>query len=407
MLLRWTSQRAFRLLLLISIVFSSITARSQDHWVGTWAAAPLSSKNDGAQFSASDLTYREIVHVTLGGDRIRIVLSNEFGDDPLLIGGAAVALSAGKGDVHGSTVQTVTFGGQPSIIVPSGAMIISDPINFNLPSLTDLAVSIFIPTQQVQDATIHAVANQTNYVVRGNATGLLHLNSPEEIYSWPFLKGVEVDAAPNAGAVVAFGDSITDGAHSKRDANLRWPDVLAKRLEAPDARVRLSVLNEGISGNRILHDRAGQNALARLDRDVLSQSNVKYLILLEGINDIQRTTAPQGANDPVTVAQLIQAYDQIIERAHAHGIKVIGATLTPYGGAQNDSPAGEDMVRGVNQWIRTSGKFDAVIDFGKTLQDPEKPMAMIAAADSEDHLHPGDTGYQLMGNSIDLSIFDK
>ncbi|HEX4030620.1 MAG TPA: SGNH/GDSL hydrolase family protein [Terracidiphilus sp.] len=218
---------------------------------------------------------------------------------------------------------------------------------------------------------------------------------------------MEVDAGPKAGAVVAFGDSITDGAHSKRDANLRWPDVLARRLDTPEARVRLSILNEGISGNRILHDRGGQNALARLNRDVLSQSNVRYLILLEGINDIQRTTAPEGASDPVTVAQLIQAYAQIIERAHAHGIKVIGATLTPYGGAHNDSPAGEEMVRAVNRWIRTSGKFDAVIDFGKTLQDPENPIAMIPAAGSEDHLHPGDAGYQLMGNSIDLDIFEK
>jgi lysophospholipase L1-like esterase len=218
---------------------------------------------------------------------------------------------------------------------------------------------------------------------------------------------VEVDSGPKAGAVVALGDSITDGAHSKRDANLRWPDVLAKRLDAAKSKVRLSVLNEGISGNRILHDRAGQNALARLDRDVISQSNVRYLILLEGINDIQRTTAPGGATDPVTVAQLIQAYAQIIERAHAHGIKVIGATLTPYGGAQNDTPAGEEMVRGVNQWIRASGNFDAVIDFGKILQDPENPIAMIPAAGSEDHLHPGDAGYQLMGNSIDLSIFEQ
>jgi lysophospholipase L1-like esterase len=386
---------------------STVASFAQEQWVGTWAAAPSPINNDGAQFGAVDSTYREIVHVTLGGDRIRIVLSNEFGDDPLIIGGAAAALSTGKSDVSGSTVRSVTFGGQPSIVIPSGAMILSDPIDFKLPSLTDLAVSIFVPAQRVQIATIHALANQTNYVVHGSVTSLLHFDSPEEIYSWPFLKGVEVDAGPKAGAVVALGDSITDGAHSKPDANLRWPDVLAKRLDTAEARVRLSVLNEGISGNRILHDRAGQNVLARLDRDVLSQPNVRYLILLEGINDIQRTTAPDGASDPVTVAQLIQAYAQIIERAHAHGIKVIGATLTPYGGAHNDSPAGEEMVRGINQWIRTSGKFDAVIDFGKTLQDPENPIAMIPAAGSEDHLHPGDAGYQLMGNSIDLSIFEK
>jgi lysophospholipase L1-like esterase len=274
-------------------------------------------------------------------------------------------------------------------------------------ALTNLAVSIFIPAQYIQHATIHALANQTNYVVRGNSTVLLHLDSPEEIYSWPFLKGVEVESGPKAGAVVALGDSITDGAHSKRDANVRWPDVLAKRLDKNRKTPRLSVLNEGISGNRILHDRAGQNALARLDRDVLSQSHVMYLIILEGINDIQRTTAPESANDPVTVAQLIQAYTQIIERAHTHGIKVIGATLTPYRGARYDSPAGEEMVRAVNHWIRTSGNFDAVIDFDRVLQDPANPAAMAVKAGSDDHLHPGDSGYQLMGNSIDLHLFAK
>jgi lysophospholipase L1-like esterase len=400
------SQRTFLFSLLVTILFTA-AAQSQDHWVGTWAAAPLAMKNDAAQFGASDLTYREIVHVSLGGDRIRIVLSNEFGDDPLTIGAAAVALSTGKSDVSGATIHSITFGGEPSIVIPPGATVLSDPVRFELPSLTDLAVSIFIPAQRIQSATIHALANQTNYAVRGNATSVLHLDSREEIFSWPFLKGVEVDSGPKAGAVVAFGDSITDGAHSKRDANLRWPDVLAKRLDTNPKTAQLSVLNEGISGNRILHDRAGQSALARLDRDVLSQPNVRYLILLEGINDIQRTRAAEGANDPVTVAQLIQAYTQIIERAHTHGIKVIGATLTPYGGAHYETPAGEEMVGALNHWIRASGKFDAVIDFDKVLQDPANPSAMAPAAGSDDHLHPGDAGYQLMGNSIDLGLFEK
>jgi lysophospholipase L1-like esterase len=395
------------LFLLFPVALSAVTARSQDHWVGTWAAAPLSAKNDGAQFGAFDSTYREIVHVTLGGDLVRIVLSNEFGIDPLTVGAAAVALSTDKSNINETTSHNITFIGQPSIVIPPGAMVISDPIDFKLPALVNLSVSIFIPAQYMQDVTIHPVANQTNYVVRGNETNSPHLGSPEEIYSWPFLKGVEVEASPKAAAVIAFGDSITDGAHSSRDANLRWPDVLAKRLDANKKTAKLSVLNEGISGNRVLHDRSGQNALARLDRDVLSQSNVRYLIILEGINDIQRTTAPEGVTDPVRVDQLTQAYAQIIERAHAHGIRVIGGTLTPYAGAHNDSPAGEEMVRAVNQWIRTSGKFDAVIDFGKILQDPANPTAMAPGAESKDHLHPGDPGYQLMGNSIDLKVFEK
>lgn len=399
------ARRVVPLLIVILSAFSAATSESQEHWVGTWAAAPLSVKNDGAQFGATDSTYREIVHTTLGGDRIRILLSNEFGEEPLTVGAAAAAVSMGKGDISVATNHAITFVGQQSIVIPPGAMVVSDPIDFKLPALTNLSVSIFIPAQHIQDVTIHPVASQTSYVIRGNQTSSPQLGSPEEIYSWPFLKGVEVDAGPKTAAVIAFGDSITDGAHSSRDANLRWPDVLAKRLEGDKKTAGLAVLNEGISGNRILHDRAGQNALARLDRDVLSQSNVKYLIVLEGINDIQRTTAPDGGNDPVTVDQITQAYTQIVERAHAHGIKVIGATLTPYGGSHNDSPAGEEMVRTVNQWIRTSGEFDAVIDFGKILQDPENPARIAPEAKSEDLLHPGDPGYQLMGNSIDLKVF--
>jgi hypothetical protein len=185
--------------------------------------------------------------------------------NPATIGAVAVALSIGKGDINGTTNRNITFIGQPSIVVPPGAMVVSDPIDFKLPPLANLSVSIFIPLQRMPDVTIHPNANQTNYVVHGNETGSLHLTSTEEIYSWPFLKGVEVDAAPKAGTVIAFGDSITDGAHSTRDANLRRPDVLAKRLNADKGAAKLGVLNEGISGNRILHDRSGQNALARLD----------------------------------------------------------------------------------------------------------------------------------------------
>jgi lysophospholipase L1-like esterase len=401
------SHRSVLSLLLIASAFSAVTCRSQEHWVGTWGAAPLSTKNDSGQFGANDSTYREIVHVTLGGNRIRIVLSNEFGDDPLTIGAAAAALSTGKGDINSATSHGLTFGGQPSIVIPPEAMAVSDPIDFKLPSQTDLSVSIFVPAQNMHSVTSHAVANQTNYVVRGNRIESLHLESPEEIYSWPFLKGVEVEAGPKTVAVVAFGDSITDGSHSTRDANLRWPDVLAKRLCTNKRTANLSVLNEAIAGNRILHNRSGQSALARFNRDVLSQPNVRYLIILEGINDIQRTTAPDGADDPVTVAQVTQAYAQMIDRAHAHRLKVIGATLTPYGGARYHSPAGEEMRRAINQWIRTSGKFDAVIDFDKTFQDPANPTAMRPEAGSEDHLHPGDPGYRLMGNSIDLDIFKK
>jgi len=233
------------------------------------------------------------------------------------------------------------------------------------------------------------------------------LTSPQKIYSWDFLKGVDVKADAASAAIVAFGDSITDGAHSTRDANARWPDVLAKRLAADKRTAKLGVLNEGIGGNRVLHDNTGPSALARLDRDVLSQDGVKYLILMEAINDIGHAADPVKPYDVVSADDLIAGYVQIVERAHAHGIKVIGATLTPYVGAKYQSPAGEVMRTTLNEWIRTSKLLDGVVDFDKATRDTANPGVFAATADSGDHLHPGDAGYKAMGESVDLKLFTK
>jgi lysophospholipase L1-like esterase len=401
--------RSFQFLALLLVAASVLTASAAplDHWVGTWAAAPVSANNSDARFGAADTTYREIVHVSLGGSRVRIILTNEFGTDSLTIGAAHIALSAGKGDVNLANASALTFGGKSSITIPPGALAVSDPVNLNLPPFADLAVSLFIPAQPLQRVSLHTFANQTSYAIAGNAVSTAKLDAPQEIYSWPFLKGVDVYASEKASSIVTFGDSITDGAHSTRDANSRWPDVLARRLQANKKTAGLSVLNEGIGGNRILHDNAGPNALARFDRDVIAQAGVKYVVILESINDIGHATAPVKAYDPVTADDLIQALVQMAERAHMYGIKVIGATITPYAGAAYASPAGEAMREAVNQWIRTSNQLDGVIDFDKVTRDPANPTAFSLIAGSTDHLHPGDSGYKLMGDSVDLKLFER
>ena len=381
-------------------------APPQEHWVGTWAAAPFAEGNkDG--LGSSDTTLRQIVHVSLGGSRVRVVLSNEFGTDPLTIGAAHVAISAGKksSDIELPSANALTFSGRASITIPPGALAVSDPADLKLPAMADLAVSIFLPAQPIRSLSQHGFAAQTSYMAPGNVVGEKSLVTPKTFTSWYFLKGVDVLAAANDAAVVAFGDSITDGALSTFDTNSRWPDVLAGRLHGDKKTEGLAVLNEGIGGNRVLHDGTGPSALARFDRDVLTQAGVKYLIIMESINDIGATANPKNPHDPVTTADLIAGLQQMAERAHIHGIKVFGATLTPYVGAGYQSPAGEAIRTAVNDWIRSSQSLDGVIDFDMATRDPSNPSVFAKFADSGDHLHPNDAGYKAMGEAIDLKLF--
>ena len=380
------------------------SAASPDHWVGTWATAPMAESMQEARV-APDTTYREIVHVSIGGPAVRIILTNEFGLAPLTIGAANVALSAGGNEINTAASAPLTFNGRPFIVIPAGALVVSDPVNLKLPPTSNLAVSIFIPSQPIQQVSAHGYADQTNYTAPGNVVSAQSLNDPQKIYSWPFLKGVDVKAESKAAAIVAFGDSITDGAYSTRDANARWPDVLAARLQADKNTADFGVLNEGIGGNRVLHDSTGPSALARFDRDVLAQAGVKYLIILESINDIGHAQDLHHPYDAVTADDLIAGLSQLATRAHTHGIKVFGATLTPYVGAGYASPKGEAIRKAVNQWIRTTNQFDGIIDFDKVTRDPSNPEVFLPADDSGDQLHPNDTGYKAMGNSIDLKIF--
>jgi lysophospholipase L1-like esterase len=401
------------LLFLLPLSLSTHTAAAQpDHWVGTWATSPVAAANrtdpsGTAQFGSTDTTLREIVHVSLGGPIVRIVLSNEFGLDSLTIGAAHIALSTGHGEINLASANALTFGGRPSVTIPPGAMVVSDPAELKLPPFADVAVSLFFPAQPIQQISQHGFADQTSYSVSGNVIGAKTLESPKEIYSWPFLKGIDVKTTANSASIVTFGDSITDGAHSTRDANARWPDILAHRLQANKKTASLSILNEGIGGNRILHDTTGPSALARFDRDVLAQAGVKYLVIMESINDIGHATDPANPYDPVTAEDLIVGLGQLAARAHTHGIKVIGATLTPFVGAKYQSPAGEEIRQAVNKWIRTTGDFDGVIDFDKITTDPTHPGMFLPLDDSGDHLHPGDAGYKAMGEFIDLNLFTK
>ena len=404
-------------LLITSLIVQSTTAQNSamaatpsDHWVGTWAASPVAAKNPDAKFGApgtDGTTLREIVHISIGGLSIHVIFTNEFGLDPLTIGAGQVALSSGTSTITaGSSVQ-LTFGGKPSVIIPPGALVVSDPVPLKVAPASNLAVSLFLPDQPINQLTLHPFADQTNYLVPGNAVTAASLDSPQTFFTWDFLKGIDVTADAKAASIVTFGDSITDGAHSTRDANARWPDVLGSRLQANKKTENLGVLNEGIGGNRVLHDTAGPSALARFDRDVLAQTGVKYLIIMESINDIGHATDPANPYDVVTAEDLIVGLGQLATRAHTHGIRVIGATLTPFVGAKYQSPAGEEMRQAVNKWIRTTNQFDGVIDFDKVTTDPIHPGMFLPLDDSGDHLHPGDDGYKAMGESIDLNLFTK
>jgi lysophospholipase L1-like esterase len=381
-------------------------AQQAGRWVGTWACAPIElPKSDKTPYA--NTTIRDVVHVSVGGPRVRLKISNEYGATPLTLAETHLALSAGGGKAVAGSDHAVLFGGQASVTIPAGALAVSDPVAMPVAALSDLAVSFYVPEGTLPVLTYHALGSSSTYHSGGNHAAEVELPGATKAESWMLLTGVDVDdSGTNASAVATLGDSITDGAHSTPDRNRRWPDVLAARLQGRTSTNGVGVLNEGVSGGRILHDHAGINALARLDRDVLAQSGVKYLVVMESINDIRYATNPRGPEDVVTSQQLIWGLTQIVQRAHARGIKVYGATLTPYGGSRNSKPEGEAMRAQINEWIRTSGTFDAVLDFDKVTRDPARPEQFWPSNDSGDHLHPSDAGYKAMADSVDLKLFE-
>lgn len=386
-----------------------LNAQATDNarWVGTWAASPMAVQDGASRHPFCGVTMREIAHVSLGGAQIRVRFTNEFGEDPLTISDAHVALSAGGSSIKDGTDHALTFGGAASVRIPAGAVMYSDPVNLYVPALSDVAVSFYLPVQNMRSETFHDLSEQTNYMTDGDVAGSAELSQAKPLSHWYFLDGIDVAAVRGSYAVVALGDSITDGWRSTPNGNDRWPDVLAARLHANAGTEHVGVLNEGISGNRVLNFGAGPSAMARFDRDVLAQDGVRWMIVLESINDIGRLHQLRDPDDAVTAEELEQGLRQLAERAHEHGIKVMGATLTPYGGAGYSSQKGEQVREAVNNWIRTSGTFDAVVDFDKVTRDPQNPEQFNPEYDSGDHLHPNAAGYRAMGSSIDLKVLEQ
>jgi lysophospholipase L1-like esterase len=378
-----------------------------DSWVATWAAAPAGPVAGAKALKAEDQTLRLIVHTSSAGRAVRIRLSNEMGAAALAIGEVHVALRAqGARTVPGSS-RELTFSGNRSIVIPPGAPAVSDPVDFAVPAMADLAISIHLPGS-VTATTVHGAATQTNYLSRpGNHAGATDFpvqDQPQALQWWPLLTEVDVDAGPDAGTIVTLGDSITDGFRSRVDANGRWPDWLARRLH--EAGKPRAIANRGIAGNRLLTDPPagssyGRNALERFDRDLGATSGVRWMTVLLGINDICQGTP----DDPVGPEPLIAAHRQLIARAHAHGIRAFGATLTPFGGNGCFSPRREEVRQALNAWIRNGGEYDGVIDFDRVVADPADPTRMLKEYDSGDHLHPGDKGYEAMGRAVPLALF--
>lgn len=396
------------------VVLLSGAAAAQSHsdgyWVGTWGTAPMAYENSIDSYGgAQGVTLREIAHLSVGGTMVRVTLSNEFGKEPLTVNAASIANQQSGSAIAAGTSVPLLFGGRATVVIPPGALVVSDAASLAVKPLSDVAVSLYVPSQPMTVISRHGFADQTNYEAVGNEVSEAELSGAKTFFSWDFLKGIAVKSDAEGASVVAFGDSITDGAHSSRDGNARWPDVLAERLSGDRKTAKIGVINEGIGGNRVLHDGTGPSALARFDRDVIAQPGVKYVIVMESINDIGHAADPDPAHryDIVTADDLIFGLTQLAERAHMHGIKVIGATLTPYVGAKYQSAEGEKMRQAVNQWIRTTKDLDGVVDFDKVTTDPAHAGVFLPADDSGDHLHPGDAGYKAMGDAIDLKLFEK
>jgi lysophospholipase L1-like esterase len=400
-------------------------ALAQTHWVGTWGAAPAPqgeiAEMEKQKLVFHDQTLREIVHVSIGGDTVRVRLSNAFGRQPVEVGAAHLAVRASGSGITPATDRVLTFSGRPRIEIPLGAVVLSDPVRLKVAPAADLAISLYLPKDAIAGG-VHNSAQQTSYIAPGDTTAAPALDNPATVTSWSFLTGVDVLAPLSTGSIIAFGDSITDGFRSSIDKNQRWPDALAARLLArastkDNGGPQLAVIDMGIGGNRILHEGAtsgrpqfGINALARFDPDVLSQPGVRYLVILEGINDIGHSASSAPASEAVTADDIIAGLTQMIERARERGIKVIGGTITPFEGEANIkrgywTPEKAKTREAVNAWIRSGKGFDGFVDFDKALRDPANPTKILPAFDSGDQLHPRDAGYSAMGDAIPLSLF--
>jgi lysophospholipase L1-like esterase len=419
--------------LLATLSAGLIAQSSGERWLGTWATSevgrpqsppaavpgpPPFMRNEcpaGGGPPATGFmhftnqTLRQIVHTSIGGNRVRVVLSNAYGTAPLTVGAAQIALRDTASGIKEGSGRPLTFSGKSTITIPPAAIVYSDPVSLVVPQTADVAIDLYLPgtTNTAAPLTMHTGAFQTNYVSEtGNHVGAAKLPVVATTPSWFVLYRLEVLTSEPAAGLVAYGDSITDGTRSTPDSNNRWPDQLVRRLLAQPNAPRIAVMNAGIAGNRVLSDgafQAGINALARFEHNVLAQPGVTHVIFMEGINDIGNARE----NPTPTAEDIITGHKQIIERAHARGLKIFGGTLTPFYGAAYYSEVGEQKRVAVNEWIRNGRAYDGVIDFDKATRDPSDPKKFLAAFDSCDHLHPNDAGYKAMADAVDPALFSS
>lgn len=385
-----------------ALAFAGSVSAKVGHWIGTWTSNAVESD---APFENE--TLRQIVYVSIGGEQVRVRLSNLFGTAPLVIDAASIGLHAGGSEVKPGTLRELTFGGEAAVTIAVGARVLSDAVDLAVDDASSLAVSLYVAGNS-GPATKHTQAHQTNYIADGNQVMEPDMPGSTTTTSWFWLTGVEVLAHPNTGAVVTSGDSITEGYNSTLDANARYPDELARRLLARNpGKPRLAVLNSGISGNRLLTDIFGPNGQSRFDRDVLTQSGVTHVILLEGINDLG--LGGSLFPPPVSAEQIIAGYKQVIARAHASDLKILIGTITPCKGFEAFlpgywSPEVEAERQAVNEWIRTTDLHDGFVDFDAALRDPDDPQSLLEEYDSGDFLHPNDTGYAVMAAEAERAL---
>ncbi len=416
----------------ISFVFTILlsifaNAQAQEHWIATWGTAqqllqtgptaprppqnpppPVNLAIPQAWQTVNNQTVRMIVRTSVGGHRVRVRLVNAFGGSPLQIGAAHIALCNKDAAIIPASDRALTFSGRPNVTIPSGAVMWSDPVEFKIAPQAELAVSLYVPKESA--TSTHLFGEHTAYLSKeGDFSGSAEIADAATSLSYYWLAGVDVLAPANAATIVAFGDSITDGHGSMPNTDHTWPGYFAKRLQSDKRTANLGIVNVGISGNQVLRNGGGMlgglSALTRLERDVLMQPGVKFVMLMEGINDISSRTRTDEAEAKIVAEDLLAGYKQIIEHAHARGLNIIGCTLTPFDGSRAFTEKGEAARTIVNQWIRTSGTFDAVVDFDAATRDPKNPKKFMETFHAGDWLHPGDAGYEAMANAIDLTIF--
>jgi lysophospholipase L1-like esterase len=409
-------KQGLRLIAIVGFIANCALAQpvaKESVWVASWGTSVQIPEPGNAlpPDELRDATVRQIVHLSAGGPAVRVHLSNAFGTEALRFTSVHVAraVSASSPAIEVASDRALTFAGAGDVTVPPGAEFVSDPLEFAVTPLCDVAVTFYLELPPARE-TGHPGSRATSYYEHGNEVGAATLSEAKHVDHWYQLSEIDVLAAPGAATVVALGDSITDGHGATTNGNDRWTDVLAQRLQGSTESRNIGVSNQGIGGNHLLTDGLGPNALARFDRDVLAPTGVRWVIVFEGVNDLgglARDGEVTAAEHAARVQQVLSAYQQIIARAHAHGLRVYGATITPYVGSTyyHPGPLSESDRRAVNQWIRGAGHFDAVIDFDSTLRDPEHPERLLPGYDSGDHLHPSPAGYRAMGNAVSLALF--